>query len=395
MNKLEQMIQELCPNGVEFRRLSEVCEIKTGKGITKKIASDDGEYPIISGGKEPMGNFNEYNREANTVTISRVGANAGYINYIEKRFYLNDKCFSIIPFTQGIINEKYLFYYLKDVEPIIISLQSEGGVPTINTKKVGNLEVPLPPLSVQLRIVEVLDSFTNLQKELEMKLQDELKARQKQYECYRDKLLTFNKLQGGVWQKMSEVFEIRNGYTPSKANDDYWIGGTIPWFRLEDIRENGRILSDSILHITEKAVKGTGLFPANSIIISTTATIGEHALVLVPSLTNQQFSCLSIRNQFKELLDIKFVYYYCFIISELCKRNVNKGGFAILSLKKLKNFEIPIPSLDEQRRIVDILYRLEDLVSDISGGLSAEISSRKAQYEYYRNKLLTFKRRTA
>lgn len=95
---------------------------------------------------------------------------------------------------------------------------------------------------------------------------------------------------GVEFMRMDEVFEMRNGYTPSKANDRYWNNGTIPWFRMEDIRQNGRILSDSIQHITKEAVKGGRLFPANSFIIATTATIGEHALVIADSLANQRFT---------------------------------------------------------------------------------------------------------
>lgn len=89
---------------------------------------------------------------------------------------------------------------------------------------------------------------------------------------------------------MSEIFEMKNGYTPSKAVTEYWENGIIPWFRMEDIRKNGRILSDSILHITPQAVKGGKLFHANSIILATTATIGEHALIIADSLANQQFT---------------------------------------------------------------------------------------------------------
>lgn len=95
---------------------------------------------------------------------------------------------------------------------------------------------------------------------------------------------------GVEFQTMEEIFEIRNGYTPSKNNPDFWENGTIPWFRMEDIRQNGRILSDAIQHITPAAIKGKGLFPVNSIIIATTATIGEHALVIADSLANQRFT---------------------------------------------------------------------------------------------------------
>lgn len=103
---------------------------------------------------------------------------------------------------------------------------------------------------------------------------------------------------GGInWKMLSEVFDIKNGYTPSKANKEFWKNGTIPWFRMEDIRENGRILNDSIQHITPQAVKGGKLFPANSIIVATTATIGEHALITVDSLANQRFTFLSKKSE--------------------------------------------------------------------------------------------------
>lgn len=113
---------------------------------------------------------------------------------------------------------------------------------------------------------------------------------------------------------MSEVFEIRNGYTPSKAKKEFWEGGTIPWFRMEDIRQNGRILSDSILHITPKGVKGKGLFKANSFILATTATIGEHALIIVNSLANQRFTNLSICKSLENELSVKYVYYYFLLL---------------------------------------------------------------------------------
>lgn len=194
---------------------------------------------------------------------------------------------------------------------------------------------------------------------------------------------------------MSEIFEIRNGYTPSKNNADFWDGGTIPWFRMEDIRANGRILSDSFQQITPKAVKGKGLFEKDSFIIATTATIGEHAWLIADSLANQQFTNLRVRKSLTASLMPKFVYYYLFIVDEWCKRNVNASSFASVDMDKFKDLEFPIPPLAEQQRIVDILDRFEALTSDLQSGLPAEIAARQQQYEYYRNKLLTFKRKTA
>lgn len=192
---------------------------------------------------------------------------------------------------------------------------------------------------------------------------------------------------------MSEIFEIKNGYTPSKAKPEYWANGTIPWFRMEDIRTNGRILEDSIQHITPEAVKGGRLFPANSIILATTATIGEHALIIADSLANQQFTNLSIRKSLADELDMKFFFYYMFIVDEWCKNNTNTSGFESVDMVKFKKLQIPIPPMKEQQRIVTILDKFETLVNDISEGLPAEIAARRQQYEYYRDKLLTFKRK--
>ena len=191
---------------------------------------------------------------------------------------------------------------------------------------------------------------------------------------------------GVEFMRMDEVFEMRNGYTPSKANDKYWDNGTIPWFRMEDIRQNGRILSDSIQHITKEAVKGGRLFPANSFIIATTATIGEHALVIADSLANQRFTNLTIRKSLVEQILVKYLFYYLFVVGEWCKNNTNISGFASVDMSKFKKLEIPIPPLEVQNEIVRIL----DTFTSHAAELQAELQARKEQYEYYRNKLLTF-----
>ncbi|WP_236033289.1 restriction endonuclease subunit S, partial [Helicobacter turcicus] len=194
------------------------------------------------------------------------------------------------------------------------------------------------------------------------------------------------------YKPLGEVFHIKNGYTPSKAKKEYWEGGSIPWFRMEDIRTNGRILKDSIQHITQEAVKGGKLFPANSLIIATTATIGEHALIIVDYLSNQQFTCLSLKSELLDSVNMKFMFYYGFILGQWCKENINVSGFASVDMSKFKNFPIPLPPLEVQNAIVAILDKFDCLVNDLSKGIPAEIKARRQQYEYYREKLLSFKR---
>ena len=192
------------------------------------------------------------------------------------------------------------------------------------------------------------------------------------------------------WVTLGELFDIKNGYTPSKSKPEFWINGTIPWFRMEDIRKNGRVLGNSIQHITPEAVKNGKLFSANSIIIATSATIGEHALVTVDSLANQRFTFLSKKVNRSVEIDMKFTFYYGYLLGEWCRNNTNAASFASVDMEKFKKFKMPIPPLAEQKRIVSILDKFDALVSDISIGLPAELVARRKQYEYYRNKLLTF-----
>lgn len=168
----------------------------------------------------------------------------------------------------------------------------------------------------------------------------------------------------GEWEEdsMQNIFEIKNGYTPSKANDDYWTNGTIPWFRMEDIRNNGHILSDSIQHITPLAVKGGKLFPAFSIIVATTATIGEHALIIVDSLANQRFTFLTKCKSFDSKLDMLYFHYYMFIVDEWCKLNTNAGGLLSVNMSAFKQLQIPIPPLPEQQKIASFLSSIDEII---------------------------------
>ena len=204
------------------------------------------------------------------------------------------------------------------------------------------------------------------------------------------------KLLGGVtvkWKQLSDVFHLKNGYTPSKSKKEYWENGTIPWFRMDDLRENGSILSDSLQKVSSHAVKGGKLFPANSIIVSTSATIGEHALITVPFLANQRFTCLTLQNKYSGLLDIKFLYYYCFLLSEWCTKNTTQSSFASVEMDGFKKYPIPIPCPENPEKSLQIqaeIVRILDAFTSLTAELTAELTARKKQYNYYRDKLLSF-----
>ncbi len=298
--------------------------------------------------------------------------------------------FEIKEELNNILLPKFAFYYFFIIDEWCKKHTIIGNFPSVDTQQLMELPFPIPPLRVQARIVEILDKFTQLEDELAK----ELEARNKQYDFYRNRLLDFahrDDFDGKVeWKTLGEVFNTRNGYTPSKANEDFWQDGTIPWFRMDDIRANGRILYDSALHITPQAVKRNGLFKANSILLATTATIGEHALLRQNALANQQLTNFEIKEEFRELLIPKFAFYYFFIINEWCKANARQNSLPSVDLQKLRKEPFPLPPLSEQRRIVEILDRFDTLTNSISEGLPREIALRRKQYEYYRDALLRF-----
>ena len=380
-----ELLNKYCPNGVSFKTLRDISQMQRGTSLTKKQANE-GTVPVISGGKEPAFYCDTENREGETITVAGSGAGAGYVQYWNKPIFVGD-AFSIK--GKHDVSTKYLYYCLTNMQEAIYSTKKGGGVPHVHISDIDNFEIPVPPVDVQSKIVEILDCFSSLEAELEA----ELEKRKRQYVYYRDMLLNFSDRKDVDWLTVNDVFEMRNGYTPSKSNRQFWEGGTIPWLRMDDIRANGRILSDSILHITDKGVKGKGLFEANTFILATSATIGEHALLTTDSLANQRFTNLKIKETLIQKLDLKFVLYYFFVIDDFCKHHSNKSGFESVDMDALRKMPYPIPALEEQRRIVGVLDKFESLTESLAAGLPAEIIARRKQYEYYRDKLLTFKRK--
>lgn len=364
MSKINNLIKELCPNGVIYKKYGDVFEIKTGKGITTKEATDDGLYPIISGGTTPMGYYHSYNRNENIVTVSRVGANAGYVNFITEKFYLNDKCFSIIPkdeFVKCFI-PKYIYYYTKNIENKIMELQSEGGVPTINTQKVSNLLMPMLPIDVQLEIINILDKFGGLEAELEA----ELEARKSQYEFWCGKLFENN-------SKIIRLGELCSIKTGSKPKDILELGD------YEYI--NAGTTNSGYTTITN--AKGDCV---------TTPSRGQGGIGFVGFQEND-FWCGPLCYQIRTLTDKltnKYLYYYMLAHSDYILRLKHEGGVPAVNIKELQEMPICIPTLEEQERVVNILDKFDKLINDISEGLPAEIELRRKQYEYYRNKILSF-----
>lgn len=250
--------------------------------------------------------------------------------------------------------------YHNQVLPLIQGIK----VSSVSKSAIQGTWLCIPPIEEQRRIASALTSIDNLIDSLDRLIAKKRAIKQ----GVMQQLLSGKKRLKGFtepWKiyKIDDLFDIGNGYTPSKANSAYWTNGTIPWFRMEDIRANGRILKDSIQHITEEAVKNSGLFPANSIILSTTATIGEHALLIADSLANQRFSFLIRKLNRCSDIDIMFFFYYCFILGEWCRANINDGGLMAVNMTDLKNYTFSAPSLPEQQAIASVLTSMDNELS--------------------------------
>ena len=181
--------KHLCPNGIEYRKLGEVCEILRGRRLTKAQLSLDNKYPVFHGGIEPIGYYDNYNREANTIMIINVGASAGTVGFCDKKFWSSDGCFCVGKSDK--ILDKYLYYFLSNVQKEFISKVRYAGIPTLDSKVIANIEIPLPPLPVQEEVVRILDKFSILLADISQGLPAEIEARREQYEYYRNQLLTF------------------------------------------------------------------------------------------------------------------------------------------------------------------------------------------------------------
>ena len=384
MNKLDGLVCTCCPNGVEHITIGQLIKQKKIVTITPSIKVKRNDYlvngstPIISQEVEYISGYCNLDDE-NIPKDNYVcfGDHSEHIKYVDFAFVQGADGLKILRTDETAISARYLFHAASNCYCRRNNYER-------HFKYFTDTMIPLPPLPVQREIVRILDNFT----ELTAKLTAELAARRKQYEHYRDELLTFGDDVPKV--PLRELFNTQNGYTPSKAKPEFWSNGTIPWFRMEDIRENGRILDQAIQTVSLKAIKGKP-FPVNSIIVATSATIGEHALVTVESLANQRFTYLMLKDEYKERVNIKFLFYYCFLLDEYCLSCLNQGNFASVDMVKFGKFLFSIPPIEEQNYIVDQLDRFDTLCNDLTSGLPAEIAARHKQYEYYRGKLLTFK----
>lgn len=285
---------------------------------------------------------------------------------------------------------KYVYYWLNTLP----SEFAEGDHKRQWISNYSQKKIPIPcpdnpekSLAIQSEIVRILDKFTALTAELTA----ELNMRKKQYNYYRDQLLSFK--EGEVeWKTLGEIGKWYGGGTPSKNKIEFWENGSIPWISPKDM---GRTLVDSSEdYITEEAVlqSSTKLIPANSIAIVVRSSILDKvlpsALIKVPATLNQDMKAVIPH----ENILVKYIYHMIGSRGSDILRAAKKTGGSVASIdsKKLFSFKIPVPNINEQQRIVEILDKFDTLTNSITEGLPREIELRQKQYEYYRDLLFSF-----
>lgn len=440
MSKLQELIDKLCPNGVEFKPIwSLTTWDKKFKGVDRKMQPNVISYPYV------LANiFDEIEDTSGDVkllttgiggaerwtTEEKAGANlcegeiiaipwggTPNVKYYNGKFVTADNRIATSNDTT-VLHNKFLYYWLNNNIDLIAKTYRGAGIQHPSMLDVLNIMIPVPPIEVQEEIVRILDSFSDYAAEL----QAELQARKQQYEYYRNLLLTFNpsaygcgtddEQKDGVttwgghnykieWKKLGEICtSINTGLNPRKFfklntpdSEGYYV-------TIREIR-NGRIVfSEKTDRINKEALRlcnNRSNLETGDVLFSGTGTIGQVAVVRhTPINWNIKEGVYSIKPK-PNIVSSQYLRYILESrrIHDSIMKKVAGGTVQSIPMAELKNIRIPIPPLELQEKIVAILDRFETLVNDLTNGLPAEIAAVKDQYEYYRNKLLTFKKLTA
>lgn len=389
MSRLEELIQKLCPNGVEYKEIKDIANVSIGEFVHKNKQNPNAEYPVFNGGITNTGFYDEFNRTANKIIISARGANAGFVNRVFSNFWSGNSCYTI-DVTDCTIDWNFLYYWLKSKEQKLLGDQQRGGIPAVSKKQVERFITPVPPLEVQREIVRILDSFTLLTAELTA----ELTARKKQYEYYQNALMDFTD-RNVQYKSVGELFEIKNGL--NKQKDAFGKGQ--PIINFTDVY-NKRWLAKGtfkgLVDVTEEEIKRYSAKKGDVFFTRTSETKEDIGMssTLIEDIPNCVFSGFVLRARpITDLLLPRFCSYY-FSTNKVRDTIIRYAAFttrATTTGPKLSKIMVPILSIEEQQRIVKILDRFDSLCNDITTGLPAEIEARQKQYEFYRDKLLSFK----
>ncbi|EIY0308654.1 TPA: restriction endonuclease subunit S [Escherichia coli] len=392
MSYLEKLLDGV---EVEWRNLGDTSLFEIANNGRKPVKASlriAGETPYY-GANNIQDYVDGYTHDGEYVLIAEDGSASleNYsIQYATGKFWANNHVHVVRGKER--IHSRFLYHYLCIVN--FLPFLTGGGRAKLTKGQLIEIPVPIPcpenpekSLAIQSEIVRILDKFTALTAELTA----ELNMRKKQYNYYRDQLLSFK--EGEVeWKTLGEIGKWYGGGTPSKNKIEFWENGSIPWISPKDM---GRTLVDSSEdYITEEAVlqSSTKLIPANSIAIVVRSSILDKvlpsALIKVPATLNQDMKAVIPH----ENILVKYIYHMIGSRGSDILRAAKKTGGSVASIdsKKLFSFKIPVPNINEQQRIVEILDKFDTLTNSITEGLPREIELRQKQYEYYRDLLFNF-----
>lgn len=377
MSKLEELIQQYCPDGVEYMRLGDVAQVSRGTRVVKSQLTEVG-YPVYQNCLTPMGYFENTNCPKGTTFVICGGA-AGNVGYTDVDCWAADDC-EYIECGHAILN-KYVYYCLMSRQHYLLSKVRKASIPRLSPSIIKDLEIPVPPLPVPEEIVRILDTFTELQAELQ--------KRKQQYNYYLDNLLSFNR--GGQtevkWMKLKDIGKVCMCKRILKSQTS--SSGDVPFFKIGTFGGNADAYISQALFNEYKAKYS---YPQKgNVLISAAGTIGRTIVFDGTPSYFQDSNIVWLKHD--ESIVLNSYLRYCYALNPWV---VSTGGtIARLYNDNILEATIPVPSLANQQRIVSILDRFDTLTTDLTQGLPAEIEKRRQQYEYYRDKLLTFKRKAA
>ena len=367
MSRLEEMIQELCPDGVEYKTVGVLANISRGRVISKDyIAENAGEYPVYSSQTEnegELGKISTYDFEGEYLTWTTDGANAGSVFYRNGKFSVTNVC-GLINCNDNEILTRYMYHYLSKNAKSYVS--SGMGNPKLMSNVMARIKVAVPPLEVQREIICILDSFTQCAKELTDTLTEEIINRKKQYEYYRDKLLTVE--ESFHSEKLKSISKISRGVRVTKSQ-----------------------LSDEGFPVYQNSLSPMGHYSEFNVLSGTTYIITAGAAGEI-GFSNEDFWAADDCIVLTELKGVTNRYLYHFLMTkkEYIKSRVRKASIPRLSKEVIENLIVPVPSMEVQNKIINTLDNFDAVCSNLNIDVSSEIEARQKQYEYYRDLLLTF-----
>ncbi|MEH0964156.1 restriction endonuclease subunit S [Streptococcus anginosus] len=372
MNILEEI--QNCP--VEWKELGEVCEVKAGKNINKTFIQNNlGNFPVINSGKEPLGYINIFNIQNDPIGITSRGAGVGYVSWNEGKYFRGNLNYSATVQNDDILLPRFLYFYLKKSSKEIENLCTFDGIPALNKSALDGLSIPIPPIEIQEKIVQILDKFT----EYVTELTSELTSRKKQYSFYRDKLLSFeDEVYQVEWKRLNEFLKKGKGtkITASQMKLLHKEGAPIRIFA------GGKTYAD----VNYGDIPDKDIHTEEAIVVKSRGII-DFEYCTEPFSFKNEFWSYSSDN---ENINLRYIYHYLVHNKEHFQNIANNMQMPQISSNDTEKFKIPVPSLEIQSRIVQVLDNFDMVCHDLNIGLPKEIELRQKQYEYFRDKLLTF-----